>query len=425
MIILKKELETYFDRLWPITRSITGNGLRKSFKILQEIIPLELTEVATGKRVFDWEIPEEWNIRDAYIETPDGRKIAQLADHNLHVVNYSEPVDKRISFSELKAHLHTLPEQPNAIPYLTSYYKKTWGFCLTHNEFKTLPEKGEYRVFIDSSLKPGSLTYGQCLLPGKSKKEVLFSSYLCHPSMANNELSGPLALAFLYKQLAAIPEREYSYRFVLAPETIGVIAFLDRFGSQLQENITAGYVLTCCGDPGSFTYKRSKQYEDLCNRAAEHVLRYRYPEHSVIDFAVGGSDERQYCSPGFNFPVGSLMRTPYQRYPEYHTSLDNKSFLSFEALEETVQAYAQIVQVLEMNGPWKCTVPYCEPQLGKRGLYPSSISPDAQREHLHDLLHFISYADGEHDLISVADKRNKSALEFEQHLDACRDKGLI
>jgi aminopeptidase-like protein len=243
--------------------------------------------------------------------------------------------------------------------------------------------------------------------------------------MANNELSGPLALAFLYKELKALPEREYSYRFVLAPETIGVIAFLDRFGGQLKDDLIAGYVMTCCGDSGPFTFKRSKREKDLCNRAAEHILRHHYPDHDVIDFAVGGSDERQYCSPGFNFPVGSLMRTPYQRYPEYHTSLDDRSLLSFSALEETVVAYKKIVQVLEMNGPWQCTVPYCEPQLGKRGLYPSSVSPDAQREKLHDLLHFISYADGEHDLISVAEKRNKSALDLEQHLRACKEKGLI
>jgi aminopeptidase-like protein len=422
---IEKKLEAYFDRLWPITRSITGNGLRESFHILQELIPLELIEVKSGTKVFDWEVPKEWNIRDAYIQTPDGTRIAQLKDNNLHVLNYSIPVNKTVSFQELEKHVFTLPEQPDAIPYVTSYYKETWGFCLSHNEWQGLPKEGEYRVVIDSTLEEGSLTYGQVVLPGSTKQEVLFSSYLCHPSMANNELSGPLAMAFLYQKIAQIPNRKLSYRFVLAPETVGVIAFLSKYGNLLKENLIAGYVLTCCGDLGDFTYKRSKDATALCNRAAEHCLHYSEVKHKVIDFAVGGSDERQYCSPGFNLPVGSLMRTPYQKYKEYHTSLDNKSFISFSSLRQTIELYENISKTLEINGPWECNVPFGEPQLGKRGLYPSSVSPDAQRENLHDLLHLISFSDGKNDLITIAEKRDKHALEFEEHLVACRNKGLF
>lgn len=421
---MKEQLESYFDRLWPICRSLTGDGVRESLDILREIIPLNLHEVPTGTQVHDWVIPKEWNIRDAYIITPDGRKIADFKVNNLHVISYSTPINARMSLAELRPHLHTLEKQPNAIPYMTSYYKETWGFCISHNELLALPDDGEYEVLIDSTLADGHLTYGELLLEGESEREVLFSSYICHPSMANNELSGPLALAFLYQEISKLEKRKYSYRFVLAPETIGIVAFLSKYGTGLLEKLDAGYVMTCCGDSGPLTYKRSRQKTSLADRVAEHILKHEY-DHSVINFSVGGSDERQYCAPGYNLPVGSLMRTMYQRFPEYHTSLDNKDFLSFEKLSETVEAYFKMVKLLELNDVYETTVKYCEPQLGKRGLYPSSVNPEDDRRELHNLLHLLAFSDGESDLIAIAEERPCSALEFESAIRKCQDQGLL
>lgn len=411
-LISEKEIENYFDRLWPICRSITGNGLRESLKIIQELVPLKLHEVPTGTAVFDWEIPKEWNISEAYIITPEGKRIADLAVNNLHVVNYSIPVNREISFGELKKHLHYIEEMPDAIPYITSYYKETWGFCVSYNEFKTLNEEGTYKVVINSSLTNGSLTYGECVLEGETEEEILFSTYLCHPSMANNELSGPLVQAFLYRQIAALPVRKYTYRFVFAPETIGVIAFLDRVGMHLKEKLIAGYVLTCCGDNGSFVYKQTKNPGSLTDKVAQHILKHQSVPFEVIPFSVGGSDERQYCSPGFNLPVGSLTRSMYQRYKEYHTSLDNKSFISFDAIKQTISVYLKFVEAFELNNTYTNVIPYCEPQLGKRGLYPSSVGPTDQRTALHRMMHLITWCDGENDLLSISEKRQESILDY-------------
>ncbi|MFM7814170.1 MAG: DUF4910 domain-containing protein [Flavobacteriales bacterium] len=422
---ITEQLEEYFDRLWPICRSITGNGLRESLKILSEIAPMEISEIPSGTDVFDWSVPREWNISDAYIIAPDGRKLADFKKNNLHVVNYSIPIHQEMSWEELKGHLHSIPEMPDAIPYITTYYKENWGFCVAHNDLKSWPKEGVYRVVIDSRLEPGSLTYGQAVLPGSSSEEVLFSTYVCHPSMANNELSGPLAAAFIYKALEAMPHRKYTYRFLFAPETIGVIAFLHQHGERLISDLRAGYVLTCCGDAGAFTYKRSKHRHSLADRAAEHILTREKIDHRILEFSVGGSDERQYCSPGFNLPVGSLMRTPYQQYKEYHTSLDDKSFISFHALAETVKVYTQVVELLELNERYVNRVAQCEPQLGKRGLYPSSVDPLFNREETHRLLHFLSFADGEHDLIDIANLRNESALRYASIIRDCQNVNLI
>ena len=422
---MKNELEKYFDRLWPICRSITGNGLRESLNILSEVIPLEIIEYPTGTKAFDWEVPREWNIKEAYIETPDGERIADFNVNNLHVLNYSIPVDKTVSFDELKEHIRTLPNQPDAIPYVTSYYSEKWGFCLSQNQLDSLPKEGNYKVKIDSTLEPGSLSVGHCILKGETDEEILISTYVCHPSMANNELSGPLAAAFLYKKLASLSKRKYTYRFVFAPETAGVIAYLSQYGNHMSAKIKAGFVATCCGDAGPFTYKRSKDPTNLADRAAEHLLRSTGLPHSVINFAVGGSDERQYCSPGFNMPVGSLMRTMYQHYPEYHTSLDNKDFISFEALEETVETYYDICRILELNGLYFNKIQHCEPQLGKRGLYPDSLNPDDARTELHNLLHLLSFADGEMDLIEIADRRGTCALNFAKAIAECTEAGIL
>jgi aminopeptidase-like protein len=419
------ELEVYFDRLWPICRSITGNGLRESLNILRELIPLTLTEVPSGTQVFDWTVPREWNIRTAWIRTPDGRTICRLEENNLHVVNYSVPVDRRLTLSELRPHLHTLQTMPDAVPYITSYYKENWGFCLSANELATLPEEGEYHVHIDSTLEPGSMTYGELVLPGSEPGEVLFSTYLCHPSMANNELSGPLATAFLAREVMKMENRRFTYRFLFIPETIGAIAYLAEHGEHLRTHLIAGYVMTCCGDPGAITYKYSRRGQTLADRMAVHILTREGIPHSTTPFAVGGSDERQFCSPGFNLPVGSLMRTPYQRYREYHTSLDSKSLISFEALAETADVALRIVRGIELNDRYRNTVRYCEPQLGKRGLYAPSVNPEDSRTYIHRLLHFLAFADGETDLIETAERREESVLHYADLIGTCRKAGLI
>jgi aminopeptidase-like protein len=423
---MKDTLEKYFDRLWPICRSITGNGLRESFHILQELIPLELTEVPSGAKVFDWEIPKEWNIKDAYIITPDGKKICEFKLNNLHILNYSIPQNKECSFEELKQHLFYREDLPEAIPYVTSYYKENWGFCISHNEFKDLPEEGTYKIFIDSELKNGGLTYGELVLKGNTDREIIFSSYLCHPSMANNELSGPLALAMLYKKINAVKDRKYTYRFILAPETIGVIAYLAKKGMYMKEKVIAGYVLTCVAGKDAFTYKRSKQNTSLADKAAEHVLKYSGEKYKTEDFSIGGSDERQYCSIGFNLPVGSLIKSKYQEYKEYHTSLDNKSFIDFSALEKTVEMYYNISRAIELNEKYKNLNPFCELQLGKRGLYPTTGGTwGIDIENTRKLLHLLAFTDGETDLIDIAEKRNLSAHTFEKEVQILLEKGLI
>ena len=411
---MKDELEHYFDRLWPICRSISGDGLRESFDILKEVIPLNTYEIPTGTKVFDWTIPKEWNIDDAYIISPDGKKICDFKQNNLHVVNYSIPVDKEVDYDELIKHIHTLNNQPNAIPYITSYYKETWGFCISKKELDKLPKKGKYRVFIKSSLKNGSITYGDLVLPGKSKKEILFSTYLCHPSMANNELSGPLCIAFLYQKIKQLKNRKYTYRFIIAPETIGTIAYLSKYGMDLKNNLLAGYVMTCCGDNAPFIYKRSKNENSLTDRLAHHVLKHQKFKYKSIPFSVGGSDERQYCSPGFNMPVGSLTRSIYQSYKEYHTSLDNKDFISFSSMTETIELYFSFIKAFELNDYYLNTNLFCEPQLGKRGLYPSSVNPEINRKKIHNRMHLLSFSDGKKDLIEIAELNNTSIFDFEQ-----------
>jgi aminopeptidase-like protein len=419
-------MERYFDRLWPICRSISGKGLRDSFAILQEIIPLELHEYPTGKSVFDWEIPKEWNIQDAYILTPDGRKIADFKKNNLHVVNYSIPINEEVDYDTLMSHLFTLEKQPSAIPYITSYYKETWGFCLDYTTVQSLPKEGKYRVVIESNLSPGSITVGSLVIPGESEDEILLSTYLCHPSMANNELSGPLTMAFLYEQIMAIPKRRYTYRLVMAPETIGVIAYLSDHGVTMKERTKAGFVLTCTGDDAPFTFKQSKNPHGELERVTHHVLQHQEIPFHIIPFAVGGSDERQYCSPGFNLPVGSITRSMYHRYPQYHTSLDNKSFISFAAMRNTVGLYLKVLHALERNAKPVCTVPFGEPRMGKRNLLPSSIVPnDPRRQAMDRMMHLICWSDGEHDMISIAEKRHEDVALYWEIVDKLVEENLL
>ncbi len=408
-----EEIEDYFDRLWPILRSITGDGVRRTHDILAELVPLERMEIPSGTSAFDWTVPKEWVARSAYVVAPEGRTILDVRDNNLHLLNYSTPFRGVLSRAELDQHLHSLPNNPDAIPYVTSYYAPRWGFCLSQHHRDLLPE-GQYEVVVDTDLVDGSLTLSEAVLPGEDPQEVIFSTYTCHPSMANNELSGPLVTAFLYQRLAQRSSRRLTYRFVFLPETIGSIVYLSLRGEHLRRSLTAGYVVTCCGDAGPYTLKRSRRGDSLADRAAMHVLRTRRLPHKVLDFFPhGGSDERQYCSPGFNLPVASLMRSMYGEYDAYHTSFDNKEFISFEALQETVGTYEAIVDTLEANGFYRSLSPHCEPQLGRRGLYPSLGQRDPERQ-VSAMLWVLNYADGAHDLLWIAERGGFTVMELQE-----------
>jgi aminopeptidase-like protein len=402
---MKEELEKYFDKLWPINRSLTGEGNRESLQILSELVDLEIMEVPSGTKCLDWTVPPEWNVREAWIKDSKGNKIIDFADSNLHVLGYSIPVRARYTFEELKPHLYTLPDQPDVIPYLTSYYQRRWGFCLSHDQFQSMDESAEYEVYIDSTLDDnGSMTVGEAVLEGQSEKEVVISTYICHPSLANNELSGPLVAAFIYHQLKQKKELKYTYRFLFVPETIGSIYMLSVYGEHWIKNMMAGFIITCTGDDSPFTYKKSRQGSSLADRVVEEVLKQSGKNFKLVDFSPRGSDERQYCSPGFNLPVGSLMRTMYGQYEAYHTSADNKDFISFTAMEDSVFKYLEIIEVIEKNEKYINTMPYGEPQLGKRGLYPTLRKKKDSEEFLDAMMWILNLADGKHDLINISQR---------------------
>lgn len=422
---MKSRLEAYFDRLFPIPRSLTGNGVRKSLRILGEIIDLKIEEIPTGTVALDWTIPKEWNVREAYIITPDGKRIADFSANNLHLVGYSTPFEGEMTFEELSKHVITRPDYPEAIPYAASYYAEHWGFCLSHNEYQQLPRKGVYRVKIDATLANGSMTVGEAVLEGSSEYEVLFTSYVCHPSMANNELSGPLTIAFLYEEIKRMTNRRLTYRFFLGPETIGAIYYLSKHGDRFKEYLEAGIVVTCCGDRGNFTFKRSRE-ESYINRLVPHLLHHRAGDQfSVKDFFPMGSDERQYGSPGFNLPVVCLSRSIYGKYKEYHTSKDDKSIIDFAALEETVQLLADLVRSLELEGKYVNLNPKGEPQLGRRGLYPSLMSDLNRERNLERILYLLNYADSKNDLLSIATRLDEPILAFVDPINSLIKAGLL
>jgi aminopeptidase-like protein len=412
-------------RLFPIARSLTGPGVRETLGVLEEVAgtPMERHRWASGEQVFDWTIPDEWAIRAAWVRDPSGAKVVDFADSNLHVLGYSEPVRRRVSLEELQRHLHSIPELPQAIPYVTSYYRRRWGFCLQHERRERLVP-GEYDVCVDADLGPGHVEVGEVTLPGALPDEVLFSTYVCHPSLANNELSGPVIAAHLARALRDRPRR-FTYRILFLPETIGSIAYLHRFGDRLRERLRAGYVITYAGDPGPFTYKRSRRGDSLADRAAEHVLRASGAPHEVVDFFPTGSDERQFCSPGFNLPVGSLMRTMYGRYPEYHTSLDDLSFVTPDALGGTLEMYLAIVDALEANETLATTVPHCEPQLGKRGLYPTLGGPREIEQGVSDMMWLLNLCDGTTDLLAVAERAGRPVAALAPVAARLKDGGLL
>lgn len=416
-----ERMRALFERLWPINRSIAGPGLRETLDILAEMVPTRRITRPTGSEVFDWTVPEEWAVHGAYFVDPDGHRHADVAEHNLHLVAHSVPFRGRMSLDELRPHLHTLPEQPEAIPYVASFYRRDWGFCLSHRELLELPD-GEYEVVIDTELRPGHVEVGEAVLEGETTDEVLFSTYVCHPMLASNELSGPLVLAFLYERLRAMEHRRLTYRFVLSAETIGTLCYLHERGEHLRERLVAGYVLTCLGDPGKFTLKTSRRGDTLADRAAAVVLHGR--PHTTIPFDPGnGSDERQYCSPGFDLPVASVMRTMYSLYPEYHTSLDNQDYVSFEAMAEGVELYAAIVRALEANRTWVSQAPYGEPQLGKRGLYPGTSTKAPLS--VKPTMWVVNLADGAHDLLAIAERSRQPIDELIEAADKLAAAGLL
>ena len=403
------------ERLYPIYRSITGDGVRQTLAIIQELIPLQMHEVASGTPVFDWLVPKEWNIRDAYIKNAAGECVVDFRQHNLHVVNYSVPVRARMTLQELKPHLHTLPDHPDWIPYRTSYYDETWGFCLTQRQFENLPE-GEYDVHIDATLVPGHLTYGEYFLPGESTDEVLFYTHVCHPALCNDNLSGIAVSAFLAHWLGTQPRR-YSYRFVFAPGTIGSITWLSRNEAHLP-NIKHGLIVALVGDAGGFTLKKTRQGDAPIDRVMQQALHECGEEYAVVDFTPYGYDERQFCSPGINLPVARLTRTPNGEYPQYHTSADNLEFVMREKLAAALRVCKASAEILEKDRCYLNTHPKGEPQLGKRGLYRKMGGQKDIGAHEHALLWVLNLSDGEHSLLDIA---KRSGLRFDRVAAATDD----
>lgn len=423
----KNKLKIYKlkEQLFPICRSITGNGLRESLKIISKEIPLNILEIPTGTKAFDWEVPKEWNIKDAYVKDLKGNKIIDFKKSNLHILGYSTPFQGIISLEELMEHIYTLPEIPEAIPYLTSYYKERWGFCLEHQRLKEL-NQDKYEIFIDSELKNGSMSIGEGFIKGKIDKEVLLSTYLCHPSMENNELSGPIVQTLLYNWLLKRKDKlKYSYRFLYLPETIGSITYLSLFGENLKKNVVAGYVINCIGDRGKFTYKKSRQGNSLADKAALNILNNLNEDFNLYEWFPAGSDERQYCSLGFNLPIGSLMRSMYGTYKEYHTSLDNLDFIPLEELYKSFEIYKKIIMNIEINEKLEAVHKNCEPKLDKRGLYPTLGSQKETTDSVKKRMYLWAFSDGYNDLIDIANKLKCNAYEMKNEKDELIDKKLI
>lgn len=420
------KLEEYFDRLWPIPRSLTGEGNRQTLKILSELIPLTIYEVSSGTVCFDWEIPPEWTPKSAWIKNSRGEKILDFKNNNLHLLGYSTSFYGKLSLSELKKHLYVHPTRRDWIPYVVSYYERRWGFCVSQEVLDSWSDDDIYEVFIDSDLNDsGSLTYGDLVLKGETSEEILLSTYICHPSMANDQISGMLVTAFLYNELVKKETRRYTYRFVFIPETIGAITYLFRNGEYMKKNTKAGFVVTCVGDKGNFTYKHTKEANTLTNRCTLQVLKDSNKPYKEIPFIPQGSDERQYSSPGFNLPVGSLMRTMYWNFEEYHSSADNKEFISFAHLEESIEQYLKVIHVLENNWIYKNQLPFGEVQLGKRNLYPTIGRGNDKSQNVAAYQWLLNFSDGKHDIVAIAER---SGLPVALLIDAAKileQKNLI
>ncbi len=418
-----KEMFARAKEMFPICRSIMGQGVRDTFDILRRYMPdMKLYEVPTGTKVFDWTVPNEWTIRDAYIEDENGQRIVDMKVNNLHVMGYSTPVDEWMSLSELREHIYTLKDQPDLIPYCTSYYKERWGFCMSEDQLQTLPE-GKYHAYIDSELKPGSLTYGELIIPGESSEEIFFSSYICHPSMANNECSGPVVMTKLAEHIKAMESRRYTYRLVLLPETIGAITYLSRNLDDMKKNIIAGFNITCVGDDRAYSIVHSRYANTLADRVLMNVLRGHYPDFCEYSYLERGSDERQYQAPGVDIPLVCFCRSKYHIFPEYHTSGDNLDIISPDGLGGSLDVLLQCIEALENNRKYKIKC-LCEPQFGRRGLMPTTSNKESYKDTLI-LKDIAAYADGTNDIFELSDHIGHSVHDMLPTVKKMAEAGLI
>lgn len=403
------ELFEFASQLFPLHRSLTGSGVRQTLKIISDHIPIQIHEIPSGTSVFDWTVPKEWQINSAYLLDKNGKKIIDIKNNNLHIVQYSTPIDRVVSWKELKDHLYTIEDLPDAIPYITSYYQPNWGFCLTHHQLQSLPHE-PYHAFIDSRLFSGSLTYADLVIPGKSTREVLFSTYFCHPSLANDNLSGLVVATFLAKYLLKLKHRQLTYRFVFVPETIGSLTYLSQHYFDLKTKVIAGFVLTCLGDTNTYSFMPSKTGTCLADKVALKALADLAPEYRHYSFLQRGSDERQYCSPGIDLPIASIMRSKYGEYPQYHTSKDNLQFISSKGLVQSYQIYKYCINILENNHHHYQTNCLGEPHMSKRCLYPTigrrSLAPSTR-----DMMNLLMFSDGKSDLVTIS---NQIGLSFKQ-----------
>tara|TARA_Y100000590_G_scaffold138186_1_gene158196 strand:+ start:29076 stop:30353 length:1278 start_codon:yes stop_codon:yes gene_type:complete len=412
------------QKLYPIHRSLTGNGVRESLKIIQGEIPIEIKEVPCGTQVLDWTIPPEWNIKEAFVRNQStGEKVIDFSEHNLHIMGYSQPVNKVCDFDELSQHLYFLEDQPDAIPFVCSYYNERWGFCLTYNDFLKLDKEANYEVIIDCEHNPkGSLTYAEIILKGKSDKEVFFSTYICHPQMCNNELSGPALTTQLAKHIMEI-DNYYSYRFILIPETIGSITYLAKNITHLKKKVKAGFNLSCVGDNRTYSYVPSRLGDNLSDKVAKFCLDNYVESYDSYTWLDRGSDERQYCAPGVDLPICSVTRSKYHTYPEYHTSLDNFDVVTEEGLQGAFSIYKKIIFVLENNFYPKVTV-LGEPQLGKRGLFDAIVVKGSPKR-IKNIKNFLAFSDGDHSILDISHKLDVDFAECAEIMDILEEKGLI
>ena len=422
-VTLGGEMYMWVNDLFSINRSLTGDGVRQTLQFLQDLIPeMKINEVASGTQAFDWIIPKEWNVAEAYIADLAGNRIIDFNNNNLHLMGYSTPINDIFTRGQLEAHLYSLEDQPGAIPYVTSYYEENWGFCLTHNQRQKLGD-GPFRVIIDSKLTLGSMTYGEIFLPGQTNEEILLSTYICHPSMANNELSGPAVAVALARWLKSLPIRKYSYRIVFLPETIGSIYYISQHLDSLKSRVKAGWVLTCIGDDGNYSYVPSRQGNTLTDKISRKVLQSRGFDYREYSFLDRGSDERQYCFPGVDLPVGSLMRSKYGEYPEYHTSFDNLDLVSPTGLQGGFEVVRDAITVLETTKYWKINT-ICEPQLGKRGLYPNTSSKKSGQS-VHNQMNVITYLDGLHDVEEISEICGIAVRDVEEVIEQLLKANLV
>ncbi len=399
--MIGKEIYSFAKTLWPINRSLTGEGVRKTLFLIKNKLPeLKILKIKSGTKVFDWVVPNEWNVREAWIKDPKGKKICNFNENNLHLMGYSQPIHKKINLEKLKKNLHSLKKQPTAIPYITSYYKKNWGFCISHNEKKKL-KKGIYEVFIDSKFTIGNLNYGELIIKGKSKKEIFLSTNICHPSMGNNELSGMCVTTYLAKWIRNLKKTNYTYRIIFIPETIGAIAYLFYNLKSMKKNIIAGFNVVCIGDNYNYSYVPSRYGDTYSDLVAKHILKNTYPKFKTFSWLQRGGDERQYCAPKINLPVVSIMRSKYETYEEYHTSLDNLNFISSKGLEGGFNVLMNSLICIE-NNFIPIATNYCEPQLSKRGLYWDVVLEKNKNNNVKLLVNFLSLSDGKNSILDIA-----------------------